>query len=89
MTCILLVSLPVSPRDLRLLAVSAQITEITYSISDIQTRIFGQTANKLHTPCSDTLNVQRYRSFGINPAFSPKELTRTRRFHTVPRRTWR
>ncbi|KAF8515068.1 hypothetical protein JB92DRAFT_2916096 [Gautieria morchelliformis] len=29
-----------SQEDLRLLAVSAQITEITYSISDIQTRIF-------------------------------------------------
>lgn len=30
-----------SYRDLRVLAISAQITEISYSISDIQTRIFG------------------------------------------------
>ena len=35
-------------RDLRLLAVSTHITELSYSISDIQTRIFGQWTRATH-----------------------------------------
>ena len=54
-------------RDLRLLAVSAQITEISYSISDIQTRIFGQNltyvTRRHYTPAdiTDRTEIQELR----------------------------
>ena len=48
-------------RDLQLLAISTHITELSYSISDIQTRIFGvykfikgQTTPSPRVPCRNT-----------------------------------
>ncbi|KAG8811681.1 hypothetical protein FRC17_002354, partial [Serendipita sp. 399] len=45
--------------ELSILAVSAQITEVTYSISDVQTRIFGETIPLVSLPSSrrDRLSI--------------------------------
>jgi hypothetical protein len=62
--------------DLRLLAISAQITEVLYSISDIQTRIFGNLLpcyNKIYTNKS-SIEIQELRHQAVEVSEIATEL---------------